>query len=67
MTTSKYVYGKITETHLVQRNSENHGKKYKEIKKWNAKKKLKNVKCVWEEMITYKNKLVKIFKAKTKC
>ena len=30
-------------------------------------KKFKNVKCLWEEMITYKNELVKIFKAKTKC
>ena len=30
-------------------------------------KKLKNVKCLWEEIITYKNKLVKIFIAKTKC
>ena len=30
-------------------------------------KKFKNVKCLLEEMITYKNKLVKIFKGKTKC
>ena len=30
-------------------------------------KNLKIVKCLWEEMITYKNKLVKIFKAKAKC
>ena len=29
---------------------------------------LKNMKkCHWEEMITYKKKPVKIFKAKTKC
>ena len=28
---------------------------------------LKYVKCHLEEMITYKNKLVKIFKAKSKC
>ena len=38
MTTNKYVYGKVIETHLVQRNSENLEKNEKEIKKWNDKK-----------------------------
>ena len=69
MTTSKSVYGEITKTHLVQRNSENlEKKKYKEIKEKNGMlKKFKNVKYQWEVMITYRNRLVKIFKAKTKC
>ena len=39
-------------------------------KNTNAKNKdriLKYVECHWEEMITYKKKAVKIFKAKIKC
>ena len=72
MTTNECVSGKVTETNLVHRNTENLEKKNnnnKKGKKWNAKKDsiLKYVKCQWEEMITCKNKLVKIFKAKMKC
>ena len=60
MTTNKYVYGKVTETHLFQRNSENlEKKKIKRNKnKWSGQKrrnfKLKYVKCHWEEMTTSK-------------
>ena len=49
MTTSKCVYGKVTETNLVHRNSEHLEKKKKnKIKgqKWNAKKQLKKMKNV---------------------
>ena len=57
-----------SQTHLVQRNWENLEKNRIHGNKKNGMlKKFKNVKCLWEEMITYKNKLVKIFKAKTKC
>ena len=40
MTTNKYVHGKVTETHHVQRNSENLEKKKKKEIKGKKKKKM---------------------------
>ena len=56
----KYILSKETQKKLKKQI------KYMEIKNGMLKN-LKIVKCLWEEMITYKNKLVKIFKAKPKC
>ena len=70
MTINMCVYGKVTKTNLVKRNSENMGGggvKKKEIKKMITKKD-KNFKIYKMSMggnDTYKNKLVKVFNAKT--
>ena len=66
MTTNKcVVHGKVTETNLVQRNSEYLGKKLlKEIRKKMECSKRHNFK-IWKMSMggnnTHKNKLVKIF------
>ena len=74
MTTNKcVVHGKVTETNLVQRNSEYLWGGIKKIK--NKKKRMECLKRQNFKMCkmsmggsdTHKNELVKIFKAKTKC
>ena len=69
ITTNKNVYGKVTDTKLVQRNL----KKKKKIKRKLKKKKMECSKRQNFRILSvggnyiYKNELVEIFKAKAQC